>query len=225
MTACRPSRASRAARAALATGLVLGLAGCFAPRPSTPQPQAVVVLPPSSARLDPLVPQASTGMREADRKLLVDVVETAVPLEIQERLVASGVRPVLLRRDQLTASASGSLDDLEERLSYAGMARANQADRVLEVTYDGSIRRGAGSVETLGGLISFDYPSDTSWFELRLTATLVDPANAENTQRFEVSGERHTELVGMLSGASERDRVTALARDLVDQLVDEMLGH
>lgn len=183
-----------------------------------------MVLPPGSARLDPLVPQSSVGMREADRKLMVDVVETAVPLEIHDRLVARGVRPVLLRREQLTASAGESLDEIEVRLSYAGMARANQADRVLKVTYDGSIHRGAGSVEVLGGLISFDYPSDTSWFELRLTATLIDPSNPENTQRFEVSGERHTELLGMLSGASERDRVTALARDLVDELVDGMLG-
>lgn len=219
------SALSRPTRAALATLALVAAGGCFAPRPSTPIPQAVVVLPPRSARLDPLVPQASAGMREADRKLMVDVIETAVPLEIEERLVASGVRPVLLRRDQLTASADASLDDLEERLSYAGMARANQADRVLEITYDGSIRRGAGSVEALGGLLSFDYPSDTSWFELRFTATLIDPTNPENTQHFEVSGERHSELVGMLSGASERDRVTTLARDLVDELVDEMLGR
>ncbi|MBK7972452.1 MAG: hypothetical protein IPK07_03915 [Deltaproteobacteria bacterium] len=197
---------------------------CVAPRLGSPLPQAIVVLPPGSARLDPLVPQTAAGMREADRKLMVDVVETAVPLEIHDRLVARGVRPVLLRREQLSASAGEPLDQLEERLSYAGMARANQADRVLKLAYDGAIRRGAGSVEALGGLIAFDYPSDTSWFELRLAATLIDPANAENTQQFEVSGERHTELVGMLSGSSERDRVTDLARDLVDQLVDEMLG-
>lgn len=223
MLAYPTRRAPRVLGAALALALT-SLGGCVAPRPATLRPQAIVVLPPGSARLDPLVPQASGGMREADRKLLVEVVETAVPLEIHDRLVANGVRPVVLRREQLTASAGESLDELEERLSYAGMARANQADRVLKVTYDGSIRRGAGSVDTLGGLLSFDYPSDTSWFELRLTARLIDPSNPENTQQFEVSGERHSELLGMLRGARERDRVTALARDLVDLLVDEMLG-
>jgi hypothetical protein len=198
--------------------------GCVAERPSLPAPHAIVVLPPDSARLDPLVPQGGAAMREADRRLLVDVVETVVPLEIHDRLVERGVRPVLVRSEDLTAAVTESLDQVEDRLSYAGMARAHQADRVLKLAYDGTIRRGAGSVETLGGLVAFDYPSDTSWFELHIGATLIDPADPENTQTFEVSGERHTDLLGMLSGATERDRVTALTRDLVGKLVERMLG-
>ncbi|MFN7956355.1 MAG: hypothetical protein U0610_31905 [bacterium] len=220
-----PTSAARLLRAWLALSALLACGARCAPAlaPGV-RTQAIVVLPPTSTRLDPLVPQAGSTTREADRRLLVEVVESVAPLAVHDRLVARGVRVVVVRREDLTSAATESLDDIEQRLSYAGLARAHGADRVLRIGFDGSLYRGAGSVEVLGGLIAFDYPSDTSWLELELSATLVDPANPESTQSFSVAGKRHTDVRSLVGGVTDRDRLTALTRDLVDELVDRMLG-
>jgi len=162
-------------------------------------------------------------LREADRQQIVDVVETVLPNEVHDRLIARGLRAVVIRPDDLSRAATES-EDLEDRLSYAGMARAYDVDRVLKLAYDGTIRHGAGTVEWLGGLIAMDYPSDTSWFDLHLEATLVDPSSSENLQTLTVSGTRHSELFTMLGGTSERDRMAGLTQELADELVDRLLG-
>ncbi len=198
--------------------------GCPPAVAPTLRPQAIVVLPPTSARLDPLVPEPGSSTHEADRRLLVEVVEAVAPLALHDALVGHGVRVAIVRREELSAAATASMDEIEQRLSYAGLARTNGADRVLKIGFDGSLYRGAGSVEILGGLIALDYPSDTSWLELELEATLVDPANPENTQSFAVSGKRHTDVRGLVGGATDRDRVISLTRELAAELVERMLG-
>ena len=39
-----------------------------------------------------------------------------------------------------------------------------------------------------------------------------------------VAGKRHTDVRSLVGGVTDRDRLTALTRDLVDELVDRMLG-
>ena len=199
--------------ALIGTTLVCG-PGCAAARGSAVVPSSVLVLPPDSPELDPLLDTGATRLAEPWRRLMVEVGREVLPRAVVEELVDRGALAVGLTPAALADFVTSDPEAIERRLGYRSLAEAHRADHVLRLTYSGTIRQGAGTVEWFGGWLTTSYPSDTVWYRLVVDVALIDAASGDVVRTFQVDAEDHTTLFGRLGGRTTRDRMVALARDV-----------